>query len=776
MSMNENVPPTVDGSGDPVMTVYPASQEMPKGLNPLSYFHSLRRHWLLILALGVICGTSLGILGWWLRPSEYTAVAYLQIHASNPQILFSTVDSRAESGAGAFEIYRETQQLIIKSRFVLTAALRNPKVKGLPSIEREDERHNTLIWLSEELKVVFPGKNVEIMQISMTSRNAKEAATIVNAVVQAYFEEVVNRERVQRRAHLSELQTIYAEKENDVRTKRSELKLLAEQLGTAETETLSLQQQRALKEYDDLNSRARQIDFELTRIRGSLDAKRDKLRLIDSVEITDADLEREGQIDPLWRMLSEQRYTRKTALQESQLAVVPGTSNRYLGRSAESARSTDGQYEEYRRKLRERARNTMREASRREIDRDEVDYESLKKQHVKIGRQVAEKAEMIEKIGRSSIDIQLLQSELKHLDQVLASVAEERERLRVELRSAARTVIVGDPEEPAEVPEAENAQNRHFRYLMAIVGSLVGLVIPGFAFVVVPDVLKGYINNASEVSDGLGLRVAASLPKYHAGPLGYHHWFQGRRQRWNETWRSWRDESVDALAARLLRKTDQEPMRVLMISSAMPDEGKESLSTDLAVSMARKGRRTVLVDFNLREPWLSEEFEKRYGMPLDPEPGVSEVLLGRADLPAVIQRVSDELSLAVITAGRADPTVIALLSEPAGVESLLNRLRADFDIVILDGSPILPTADARLVSQYVDSVLLSVLRDKSRGPQVREANEILEAFGDRPIEVVVTCNLEPLYAGPAVYEATVAADEPSPPAGENDANPPEDHA
>ena len=176
--------------------------------------------------------------------------------------------------------------------------------------------------------------------------------------------------------------------------------------------------------------------------------------------------------------------------------------------------------------------------------------------------------------------------------------------------------------------------------------------------------LKGYINNASEVSDGLGLRVAASLPKYHAGPLGYHHWFQGRRQRWNETWRSWRDESVDALAARLLRKTDQEPMRVLMISSAMPDEGKESLSTDLAVSMARKGRRTVLVDFNLREPWLSEEFEKRYGMPLDPEPGVSEVLLGRADLPAVIQRVSDELSLAVITAGRADPTVIALLSEP----------------------------------------------------------------------------------------------------------------
>ena len=67
MSMNENVPPTVDGSGDPVMTVYPASQEMPKGLNPLSYFHSLRRHWLLILALGVICGTSLGILGWWLR-------------------------------------------------------------------------------------------------------------------------------------------------------------------------------------------------------------------------------------------------------------------------------------------------------------------------------------------------------------------------------------------------------------------------------------------------------------------------------------------------------------------------------------------------------------------------------------------------------------------------------------------------------------------------------------------------------------------------------------
>jgi capsular exopolysaccharide synthesis family protein len=771
--MNENLPVPSDASGDPVMTVYPAVPETVKGLNPMAYVHSLRRHWLLALTLGVICGAVLGYIGWKLRPEEYTAVAQLRIHAANPQILFSTADARADSGPGAFEIYRDTQQLIIKSRFVLTAALRNDAVKGLPSIEREEERHNTLAWLTENLNVVFPVKNAEIMQISMTSRNPRESATIVNAVVQAYLDEVVTGEQQRRKGRYTQLQTVYAEKENEVRVKRNELKSLAEQLGTTETETLTLQQQRALREYDDLGSRGRQLDFDLTRVRGRLDAQREQLRLVDEMEISDADVERVGQWDPLWKPLSEQHYARKTLLQENQLAVVPGTSSRYLARSADSARNIDAQYEDLRRKLRERVRAERRQLLQQEISRDEVETKSLEKQKRQIAGQIKEKGDMIEKIGRSSIDIQMLQAELKQLDQVLSSVGEERERLRVELNSGDRIEVLGkrDRKEPAEIPEDEDARNQRFRYLMALVGVMLGFVIPGLVFIVLPDVQKGIVNSVSEVSEGLGLRVAASLPKYYAGMLGIHHWTRGGRQRWADQWRNWRDESVDALAARLLRKADQEQMRVLMISSAMADEGKESLSTDLAVSMARRGRRTVLVDFNLREPWLSEEFEKRYGVPVNAEPGVCEILRGRVGLPEAVQPVSDELSLAVVTAGHADPAVVASLSQREMVESLLGRLRDMFDFVILDGSPILPTADARLVSQHVDGVFLSVLCDKSRGDQVREAHEILEAFGTRPVEIVVTRNMEPLYGGPTVYEAAVVADVEPPHLGEDDANP-----
>ena len=72
------------------------------------------------------------------------------------------------------------------------------------------------------------------------------------------------------------------------------------------------------------------------------------------------------------------------------------------------------------------------------------------------------------------------------------------------------------------------------------------------------------------------------------------------------------------------------------------------------------------------------------------------------------------------------------------VASLFKELREDYEFVIVDTSPILPIADAPFVSQYVDSVVLCVFRDISQAPRIRAACEILEAFGVRSVEAVVT--------------------------------------
>jgi capsular exopolysaccharide synthesis family protein len=189
-------------------------------------------------------------------------------------------------------------------------------------------------------------------------------------------------------------------------------------------------------------------------------------------------------------------------------------------------------------------------------------------------------------------------------------------------------------------------------------------------------------------------------------------------------------ESVDGISARLLRQAETEQRRVVMVTSAINGEGKTTLSAQLAMSLARAGRRTLLVDFDLRQPTFDEVF----GVPK--APGISEILRGDCDLTNCIHATGTD-NLSVLTAGCWDRFALAALANNC-VASMFKELREDYEFVIVDTSPILPVADTRLVCQHVDSVVLCVFRDISQAPLIRSACEILEAFGVRSAEAVVT--------------------------------------
>jgi len=87
---------------------------------------------------------------------------------------------------------------------------------------------------------------------------------------------------------------------------------------------------------------------------------------------------------------------------------------------------------------------------------------------------------------------------------------------------------------------------------------------------------------------------------------------------------------------------------------------------------------------------------------------------------------------------------MAVLANGA-VGSLFRELRDKFDFVIVDGSPLLPVADARFISTSVDGVILSVLRDTSRLPKVTAARKVLDAFNVRLLGAVVTGAAEDVY-------------------------------
>ena len=110
----------------------------------------------------------------------------------------------------------------------------------------------------------------------------------------------------------------------------------------------------------------------------------------------------------------------------------------------------------------------------------------------------------------------------------------------------------------------------------------------------------------------------------------------------------------------------------------------------------------------------------------------------------------------MVTAGRWDRPTLASLSN-GGAADLFMHLRKDFDFVVVDTSPILPVADARFVSQHVDSVVLSVFRDVSQAPKVQAACEILAAFGVRGVEAVVTSPNDHVFGRHRGYQSTISA-------------------
>ena len=144
-------------------------------------------------------------------------------------------------------------------------------------------------------------------------------------------------------------------------------------------------------------------------------------------------------------------------------------------------------------------------------------------------------------------------------------------------------------------------------------------------------------------------------------------------------WQALLSEAVGGIRANLLRLTD---VRVVMVTSSVGGEGKTTVATQLAMSLARVGKRTLLVDFDLPRPAVNNVFD----LPL--EPGICDVLRSDYTLDDVVHDVALP-NLYVVTSGLADAASSRFMNS-ARMEELIQELREQFDYVIVDGSPLIP--------------------------------------------------------------------------------------
>jgi capsular exopolysaccharide synthesis family protein len=188
------------------------------------------------------------------------------------------------------------------------------------------------------------------------------------------------------------------------------------------------------------------------------------------------------------------------------------------------------------------------------------------------------------------------------------------------------------------------------------------------------------------------------------------------------------------------------PVKTVLVTSALPQEGKSTVATSLASAYVLAGKRTLLVECDLRRPTMAKRLGAQTG------PGLSDYLIGQATPSEVVQKIPltpaspDAVNgsaaaavptLVAITAGSPTPRPAELLSSKRfGV--FLDQVRDAYDVVVLDSTPLLSVGDALALVPRVDGVVLCVRAEQTTREQARAARRALEHFPERPTGVVVT--------------------------------------
>lgn len=179
-------------------------------------------------------------------------------------------------------------------------------------------------------------------------------------------------------------------------------------------------------------------------------------------------------------------------------------------------------------------------------------------------------------------------------------------------------------------------------------------------------------------------------------------------------------EAYNAIRTNLLFTQHGEKCPIFVVTSPTANNGKTINSANLAISFAQMGKKTLIIDADMRNPSLNKLFG------LHSKNGLSEILAGLTDNISVSKTDVDNLS--VLTAGKIPPNPTELLASDR-MDKLLGFVREHYDCVFIDTPPINIVTDATVFAQKTTGYIVIVKTDTTKVPEVKTAVQTLESIG-----------------------------------------------
>lgn len=671
-----------------------------------------RRGWIVLTAM--LVGIGIGVTANLVMKKQYTASADIEIVPDRAgEFRVETTQEVTGDSDDAEKLDTETQ--VLESRTLALETInslqlyRNPDFvpppKGAGAWDVSDPRIRSMLIgaFLGRLNIVRSG-HTSILQISVTSEKPQLASVIVNTLIDNYIERSL-RDNFRATAKISGwLNSQLTDLKSNLQKSQAQLLAYEKDLGLIGVDP---KDSIAISTMDELNKQL--ANAEVDRM-----MKEARLRAIktSSPDVIDAAAASDLSVQVPKQQLAQLRTQYTSMVQTYGPAYPP----------LKAMKSQIDQLE-----------RTIKRAEDAEIERVQKEFDAAQNNEEMLRKQLNDEEQKAYNNGEKGVQFEFARSEYE-ANRLLYDGLQQRLQeagIMAGLHSTSIRIIDG-----ADVPVSPSHPRTHVNLAM---GTGFGLIV-GFALALLLEAMDTNLKTMTDIEQSLQLPLLAAVPSVDAEALLPSHFRELALSRGASSW-SRIAEALRGLRTSILLSSPGAPPKVIMITSSWPAEGKSSIATLVAITFALNGSRVLLMDADLRRPWIHLRFKIGKGL------GLSSVLSGKSTVGESLVEWPELPNLHIMTSGPVPPLPSELLGSKQ-MESLVQELRDSYDFVVIDTPPVLAVTDASILGRLADAAILIVRYGSARRQVVQRCIDMLDRSATHLLGVAVNAvNLRsPEYA------------------------------
>jgi polysaccharide biosynthesis transport protein len=638
---------------------------------PLTFYAQIvRRRWGMIAVLSCVL-TAVVVLGCALAPPISEGTAMIAIDRQAVPEMIGT-DRMMTTGDDQF---MATQQSLLKADTIL-----RPVTERYNLLEREHQLRRNWFWRYSREKEralrnapivlrhlkIERNPNTYLLTISYRDKNPQVAADVANAIADSYLREIFETRTREAGRLTSSMERQLIGLKQKMESTHSALMVYQRDLGTADPE----------QKTSVLVARLQALNTEGSLAQADRIAKEAVYR-----EAKDGSL---PEVEVSSQSSDLTKDVEKLEVAKANLALVGATYG--------------DQHPEYR-----KAAAAVMEAtaavdqSRQNVaSRIGVDYRQTLVRERMLSAAVSETKQQVDDLTAQSFDYLQLKHEADTAEGVYQDLFAKIKQSGINSELQNNVIRLADSARPAARPIFPN-------WLAIVCCSMAFFGLACAAYVISAELTDMSAREVEPVEEALGVPVVCALPEVTDIHLRLALGADGMRfagDRWRSIQGGFFDEGVRHLRGYLMLSTQARAPRSVLVTSAFPGEGKSTIALSLAMANAEQGKRTLLIDADLRQPAIERLVR------LDPDSGLAAVLAQTVHWRAATRVVPGRPNLFVLGTGLPLPLAVSLIGPQ--MRGILGQATEEFDLIVLDSPPLLGCAETLELAAAAEVTVLAV--------------------------------------------------------------------